>query len=145
MLITMLTTCEDLCRKTKHKASILVHTDKCKFYTENIAPSYSSKELHQVVCAHSNRHPPKYFQRFTLVLTFALFSSDSLATKYKTLELTFKQNILSKHQHLPLRQPQHLFYHLKTCHNQQSKNVFLILLLSPVSLIHSLPNCEKNV
>ena len=36
----------------------LVHTDKCKFYTERISLASSSKELHQIVNAFSNRHPP---------------------------------------------------------------------------------------
>ena len=40
---------KDLHRKAMHKASILVHTAKCKFYTERIALASSSKELHQIV------------------------------------------------------------------------------------------------
>ena len=39
--------------------SSLVHTAKCKFYTERIALASSSKELHQIVNTLSNRHPPK--------------------------------------------------------------------------------------
>ena len=50
---------KDLYRQTKHKVSKLVHTDNCKFYTERIAQASSSKELHQIVNALSNRHPPK--------------------------------------------------------------------------------------
>ena len=42
-----------------NKVSILVHTAKCKFYTEWIALASSSKELHQIVNTLSNRHPPK--------------------------------------------------------------------------------------
>ena len=42
-----------------HKVSKLVHTAKCKFYTERIAQASSSKELHQLVNTLSNRHPPK--------------------------------------------------------------------------------------
>ena len=45
--------------QAKHKVSILVHTAKCKFYTERIALASSSKELHQIVNTLSNRHPPK--------------------------------------------------------------------------------------
>ena len=37
----------------------LVHTAKCTSYTERIALASSSKELHQIVNALSNRHPPK--------------------------------------------------------------------------------------
>ena len=36
-----------------------MHTAKCKSYTERIALASSSKELHQIVNALSNRHPPK--------------------------------------------------------------------------------------
>ena len=45
--------------QAKHKVSKLVHTVKCKFYTERIALASSSKELHQIVNTLSNRHPPK--------------------------------------------------------------------------------------
>ena len=37
----------------------LVHTAKCKCYTEGIALASSSKEPHQIVNILSNRHPPK--------------------------------------------------------------------------------------
>ena len=50
---------KDLYRQAKHKVSKLVHTAKCKFYTERIALASSSKELHQIVNTLSNRHPPK--------------------------------------------------------------------------------------
>ena len=56
---TKLAIFKDLYRQAKHKASKLVHTAKCKFYTEGIALVSSSKELHQIVNALSNRHPPK--------------------------------------------------------------------------------------
>ena len=56
---TMLTIFKDLYRQARHKVSKLVHTDKCKFYTERIALSSSSKELHQIVNTLSKRHPPK--------------------------------------------------------------------------------------
>ena len=46
-------------RQAKHKVSKLVHSAKCKFYTERIALASSSKELHQIVNILSNRHPPK--------------------------------------------------------------------------------------
>ena len=36
-----------------------MHTAKCIFYTERIALASSSKELHQIVNALSNRHPSK--------------------------------------------------------------------------------------
>ena len=40
-----------------HKVSKLVHTAKCKFYTEGIALASYSEELHQIVNTFSNRHP----------------------------------------------------------------------------------------
>ena len=54
-----LTIFKDLYRQAKHEVSKLVHTAKCKSYTERIALASSSKELHQIVNALSNRHPPK--------------------------------------------------------------------------------------
>ena len=48
-----------LYRQAKHKVSKLVHTAQCQFYTERIALAFSSNELHQIVIALSNRHPPK--------------------------------------------------------------------------------------
>ena len=56
---TKITLFKDLYRQTKHKVSKLVHTANCKFYNERIALASSSKELHQIVNTHSNRHPPK--------------------------------------------------------------------------------------
>ena len=56
---TELTIFKDLYRQTRHKLSKLVHTAKCKFYTERIALASSSKELHQIVNTLSNRHPPR--------------------------------------------------------------------------------------
>ena len=46
---TKLTIFQDLYRQAKHKVSKLVHTAKCKLYTERIALASSSKELHQIV------------------------------------------------------------------------------------------------
>ena len=56
---TKLTIFKDLYGQAKQKVSILVHTAKCKFYTERIALASYSKELHQIVNTLSNRHPPK--------------------------------------------------------------------------------------
>ena len=78
---TKITIFKDLYRQAKHKVSKLVHTAKCKSYTERIALASSSKELHQIVNTLSNRHPHKYCQPFTLVLTFPVFSSNTLPTK----------------------------------------------------------------
>ena len=54
---TKLTSIKDLNGHAKHKVSKLVQTVNCKFYTERIALASSSKELHQIVNALSNRHP----------------------------------------------------------------------------------------
>ena len=56
---TKLTIFKDLYGQAKHMVSKLVHSAKCKFYTERIALASSSKELHQIVNTLSNRHPPK--------------------------------------------------------------------------------------
>ena len=56
---TKLNIIKDLNRQAKHNVSKLVHTAKCKFYTERIALASSSKELRQVVNTLSNRHPPQ--------------------------------------------------------------------------------------
>ena len=56
---TKLTIFMDLCRQAKYKVLRLVHTAKCKFYTEGMTLATSSKELHEIVNALSNRHPPK--------------------------------------------------------------------------------------
>ena len=56
---TNVTIFKDLYRQAMHKVSKLVHTAKCKFYTERIPLASSSKELHQIINTLSNRHPPK--------------------------------------------------------------------------------------
>ena len=55
---TKLTIFKDLYRQVMHNVSKLVHAAKCKYYTERIALASSSKELHQIVNALSDRHPP---------------------------------------------------------------------------------------
>ena len=54
-----LTIFKDSYRQAKHKVSKLVHSAKCKFYTERIALASSRNELHQIIIILSNRHPPK--------------------------------------------------------------------------------------
>ena len=56
---TKLTIFKDLYRQVRHKVSRLVHTAKCKIYTDIIALSSSSNELHQIVSTLSNRYQPK--------------------------------------------------------------------------------------
>ena len=50
---------QGLVQTVKAQGFKLVHTAKCKFYTERIALASSSIELHQIVNTLSNRHPPK--------------------------------------------------------------------------------------
>ena len=76
---TKLTIFKDLYRQAKRMVSKLVYTARCKFCTERIALASSSKELHQIVNTLSNRHPHKILP--TLVLTFPVFSSNTLPTK----------------------------------------------------------------
>ena len=56
---TKLTIFKELYGQAKHKVSKHVHTAKSKSYTEGIALASSRKELHQIVNALSNRHPPE--------------------------------------------------------------------------------------
>ena len=112
---TKLAIFKDLYGQAKHNVSILVHTAKCKFYTERIALASSSKALHQIVYTLSNRHPPKILPTITLVLTFPVFSSNTLPTKQRNLELTLLLNMLPRR--LLLGQLLQLFLHLKKCHN----------------------------
>ena len=76
-----LTIFKDLYGQAKHKVSKLVHTAKCKFYTERIALASSSNELHQIVIHSQIDIHLRYCQPFTLVLTFPVFSSNTLPTK----------------------------------------------------------------
>ena len=56
---TKLTTFKDLYRQATHKFPILVHSAKCKSYSERISLASSSKEQHQIVNAISNRQSPR--------------------------------------------------------------------------------------
>ena len=56
---TELSISRDLYRQAMHKVLILMHTAKCKFYTERIVLASYSKELLQIVKMLSNRHPTK--------------------------------------------------------------------------------------
>ena len=90
---TKLAIFKDLYGQAKHKVSILVHTAKCKFYTERIALASSSKELHQIVNTLSNRHPPK-------ILPTIYPSADlpSISIKHFTNKVEkLRANIASEH------------------------------------------------
>ena len=112
---TKLTIFKDLYRQAKHNVSKLVHTDKCKFYTERIALAPSSNELHQIVNTLSIDIHLIYCQPFTLVLTFPVFQSNTLPKKLRNLELTLLLNMLP--QRLLQRQLLQRFLHLEKCHN----------------------------
>ena len=131
---TTLTIFKDLYRQAMHKVSKLVHTANCKFYTEGIALASSSNELRQIVNTISNRHPP-------IILPAIYPSADlpSIFIKHFTNKVEkLRANIASEH--LLLGQLLQLFLHLKMCHNQQRKNAFLILPLSHVNMILSIPS-----
>ena len=73
--------------------SILVHTAKCKSYTERIALASSSKEMHQIVNTLSNRNPP-------MILPAIYHSADrsSIFIKHLTKEVEkHRANIASEH------------------------------------------------
>ena len=96
---------KDLCRQAKHKASILVHTAKCKFYSEWIALASSRKDLHQIFNTLSNRHPhnilPTIYHRADLHSIFI----KHLTIKVEKLRAKLLLNML----------PQHLFQLLLCC------------------------------
>ena len=112
---TKLTIFKYLYGQAKHKVSKLVHTAKCKFYTERIALASSSKELHQIVNTLSNRHPPKILSTIYPSADLPSISSNTLPTKQRNLELTLLLNMLP--QRLLLGQLLQRFLHLKKCHN----------------------------
>ena len=83
----------DLYRQEKHKVSKLVHTARCKFYTERIALASSGEELHQIVYTLSNRHAPN-------ILSTIYPSADlpSLFIKHLTSKVEIlRANIASEH------------------------------------------------
>ena len=112
---TKLAIFKDLYGQAKHKVSILVHTAKCKFYTERIALASSSKELHQIVNTLSNRHPPKILPTIYPSADLPSIFIITLPTKQRNLELTLLLNMLP--QRLLLGQLLQLFHHFKKCHN----------------------------
>ena len=90
---TKLTIFNDLYRQAKHKVSKLVHTAKCKSYTERIALASSSKELHQIVNTLSNRHPPKILPAIYLSADFPSIFIKHFTNKAEKL----RANIASEH------------------------------------------------
>ena len=112
---TKLTIFKDLYGQAKHKVSKLVHTAKCKFYTERIALTSSSKELHQIVNTLSNRHPPKILPTIYPIADFPSYFIKHFTNKVEKL----RANIASEHvtRRLLLGQLLQLFLHLKKFHN----------------------------
>ena len=108
---------KDLYRQAKHKVSRLVHTAKCKFYTDIIALASFSKELHQIVHTLSNRHLPK-----TLPNTNPSADLPSLFIKHFTNKVEkIGANIASEHvtSTLVTGTTTATFFHFENCHNQQ--------------------------
>ena len=90
---TKLTIFKDLYKQAKHKISKLLHTAKCKSYTERIDMASFSKELHQIVNALSNRHPHE-------ILPTIYHSADlhSIFIKHITYKVEkVRANIASEH------------------------------------------------
>ena len=112
---TKLAIFKDLYGQAKHEVSILVHTAKCKFYTERIALASSSKELHQIVNTLSNRHPPKILPTIYPSADLPSIFIKHFTNKAEKLRANMLLNMLP--QRLLLGQLLQLFLHLKKCHN----------------------------
>ena len=135
---TKITIFKDLYRQAMRKVSKLVHTAKCKFYTERIALASSSKELHQVVNTLTNRHPPKILPAIYPNADLRSIFIKHFTNKVEKLRANIASETVTST--LVTGTTTASFLHLRKCHNQQSNNAFLILLLSHVNLIQSLPN-----
>ena len=90
---TKLTIFKDMYRQSKHKVSKLVHSAKCKSYTERIAVASSSKELHHIVNILSNRHPPKFLPTIYPCADLSSIFIKHFTTKVEKL----RANIASEH------------------------------------------------
>ena len=90
---TKLAIFKDLYRQAKHKVSILVHTAKCKLYTERIALTSSSIEQRQIANALSNRHPPKILPKIYHNADFPSIFIKHFTNKVEKL----RANIASEH------------------------------------------------
>ena len=135
---TKLNIFEDLYRQAKHKVSKLVHSAKCKFGTEGIALASSSKELHQIVNTLSNRHPPRI-----LPIIYPSADLPSIFIKHFTNKVEkLRANIASEHvtSTLLTGTTAATFSSFEKVSQLTVKNAFLILLLSHVNTITSLPN-----
>ena len=111
----MLSIFKDLYRQAKHQVSKLVHTAKCKFYTERITLAPSSRELLLVVNTLSIRRPPKILPTIYLSADLPSLSIKLFANNVENLRANIASNMLP--QHLLLGQLLQLFLHLKKCHN----------------------------
>ena len=112
---TKLTIFKDMYRQARHNVSKLVHTAKCKFYTEGIALASTSNELHQIVNALSTRHLSRILPTIYPSADLPSIFIKHFANKVRNLELTLLLNMLL--QHLLLGQLLQLFLHLIKCHN----------------------------
>ena len=112
---TKLTIFMDMYRQAKHKVSKLVHTAKCKFYTEGIALASSSIELHQIVNALSNGHPLNILPTIYPCADIPSIFINQFTNKVENLRLTLLQNMLPLH--LLMGQLLQLFLHLNKFRN----------------------------
>ena len=112
---TKLTIFKDLYGQARHKVSKVVHTAKCKFYTERIALASSSKELHQIVNTLSNRHPHKILPNIYPSADLPSIFIKHFTDKVENLRFTLLLDMLP--QRLLLGQLLQLFLHLIKCHN----------------------------
>ena len=90
---TKLAIFKDLYRQAKHKVLRLVHTAKYQFHTERIALASSSKELHKIVKALSNRRPHQILPTIYLSADLPSIFIKHFSNKVEKL----RANIASEH------------------------------------------------
>ena len=121
---TKLTIFLDMYRHAKHKVSRLVHSARCKFYTEGIALASSSKEQHRIVNTLSNRYPPRIFPTTYPSADLPSIFIKHFTNKVEKLRATLLLNMLT--QLLLLGQLLQLFLHLKKVSQLTVKECILI-------------------
>ena len=122
----------------KTQASKLVHIAKCQFETETIALS-TSKELHQIVDAPSNRHLPDMLPTIFHSADLPSFFITHLNNKVEKLRANISLHPETSTFTL-VTGTTAATSSLKMCHKKLSKNPFIIPLLSPLTLKQSLSN-----
>ena len=108
---------KDLYRQAKHKVSKLVHTAKCKFYTERIALASSSKEMHQIVNTFSHIQPTNILPNIYSDADLNSLFIRRFITKVEKFEDNIaSQPVASKSALFFLTNSKTFFLRLKTCH-----------------------------